>query len=67
MNLVCFEYHKWCRGLVVKHADSQHRGCHFDSSMCHFKDAIGEEGNGKPPHKNPLPKKKTQSPVSGFC
>ena len=23
-------------GAVVKHADSQHRGCLFDSSMCHF-------------------------------
>ena len=26
----------WCRGVVVKHADSQHRGRRFDSSMCHF-------------------------------
>ena len=24
------------RGVVVKHADSQHRGCQFESSMCHF-------------------------------
>ena len=51
----------WCRGVVVKHADSQHRGCQFDSSMCHFKNAIGEEGNGKPPQKNPLPKKKLRA------
>ena len=37
-------------GVVVKHADLQHRGCQFDSSTCHFKkNAIGEEGNGKPP------------------
>ena len=26
----------WCRGVVVTHADSQHRGCQFDSPMCHF-------------------------------
>ena len=25
-------------------------GCQFDSSMRHKKDAICEEGNGKPPH-----------------
>ena len=29
-------YILWCRGVAVKHADSQHRGCQFDSSMCHF-------------------------------
>ena len=28
--------HRWCRGAVVKHADSQHRVCQFDSSMRHF-------------------------------
>ena len=27
---------QWCHGVVVKHADSQHRGRQFDSSMCHF-------------------------------
>ena len=27
---------KWCRGVVVKHSDSQQMGCLFDSSMCHF-------------------------------
>ena len=26
----------WCSGVVVKHAESQHRGCQFDFSMCHF-------------------------------
>ena len=42
---------KWCRGVVVKHADSQHRGGQFDSSIRYSKNAIGEEGNKKPPHK----------------
>ena len=42
---------------MVKHADSQHRGCQFDFSMCHLEDAIGEEGNGKPPHEFHYPKK----------
>ena len=28
---------EWCRGIVIKHADSKHRGCQFDSSMCHSK------------------------------
>ena len=27
---------EWWRGVVVKHADSRHRGCQFDSSMCHL-------------------------------
>ena len=27
---------QWCHGAMVKHADSQHRGCQFHSSMCHF-------------------------------
>ena len=26
----------WCRGVVVKHADSQRRGCQLESSLCHF-------------------------------
>ena len=39
-----------CHGIVVKHVDSQHRGCQCDSSTCRLKNAIGEEGNGKPPH-----------------
>ena len=42
-------------GVVVKHVDSQHRGCQFDSSICYFLNAIGEEGNGKPPHKIHFP------------
>ena len=36
------------------------------SSMCHNKNAIGEEGNGKSPHEFKF-SRKTQSPVSGFC
>ena len=44
------------RSVVVKHADSQHRGCQYDSSLCHNKNAIGEEGNGKPPHKIHFPR-----------
>ena len=51
----------WCCGVVVKHADSQHKGSQFDSSTCPSKNAIGEEGNGKPPHKFHFPRKKTQS------
>ena len=45
---------------MVKHADSQHRCFHFDSSMCHFQNAIGEEGNGKPPHELHFPRKNTE-------
>ena len=30
----------WCRCIVVKYADSQHRGCQLDSSMCHFKKTL---------------------------
>ena len=26
----------WCRGVVVKHADSQHKDSQFDSSTCHI-------------------------------
>ena len=37
----------WCHGVVVKHADSQHRGRQFDSSMRHNKNAIDEKGRGK--------------------
>ena len=36
LNLTAAVILEWCRGIVVKHADSQHRGCQFDSSMCHF-------------------------------
>ena len=54
------------RGVVVKHADSQHRGCQFDSSMSHFLNAIGAGGNGKPPHEIHFRRKKliAQSLVS---
>ena len=40
---------------MVKYADSYRKGCEFDASMCHNKKAIGEEGNGRPPRKIPLP------------
>ena len=40
-----------CCGIVVKHADSLHRACQFDSSMYHNKCAICEVGNWKPHHK----------------
>ena len=57
---------RWCRGVVVKHVDLQHRGCQFDSSMCHLKNAIGEEAIGS--HlMTSTSLEKTQSPVSGFC
>ena len=45
----------WCCCVMVKHPDSYRRGCELESSMCHNKNAIGKEGNGKPPHKNPIP------------
>ena len=45
------------RGSAMdKHVDSQHKGCQFDSSTCHNKQAIGEEGNGKPPHEYHFPR-----------
>ena len=53
------------RGVVVRHADSQHRGCQFDSSKCHFENAFGEEGKGKPPRESHFPRE-SESPVSGF-
>ena len=40
----------WCLGVVVKRAEV-HSGCEFDSSMCHNKNTIGEEGDGKSRHK----------------
>ena len=49
-----------CRDVVVIHADSQYRGCQFDSSMCHFYKAIGEECNGNPPHEFHFPRKNTE-------
>ena len=45
---------------MVKHADSQHRGCQFDSSMCHFLNAICEEGNGKPPREFHFPRRNSE-------
>ena len=50
---------------MVKRADSHHRGCEFESSTCHNKNAIGEEGNGELPHKIYF-RRKDQSPVFGF-
>ena len=41
-------------------------GYQFDSSVCHNKNAIGEDSNGKSPHKITV-LAKAQSPVSGFC
>ena len=55
------------RGVVVKHVDSEHRECQFDSSTCHIQNAIGEEGNWKPPHEIHFPRKELKSPVAGFC
>ena len=46
---------KCYRGVVVKRADSYRRGCKFQSCTCHNKNTIGEEGNGKPPHKVHFP------------
>ena len=55
------------RGVVVEHADSQHRGCQPDFFICQNKNAIGKEGNMKPPREFPTSLEKTQSPISGFC
>ena len=51
---------KWCRGVVVKHADLQYRGFQFDSSMRYNEIAIGEEGNGRPPHQFHFPRKSSE-------
>ena len=51
----------WCRDVIVKHADSQHRDCQFDSSMYHCKNAIGEEGNLKLPHEIYFPRKNSRA------
>ena len=51
---------KWGCGVVVKHADSQHRDCQLDSSICHSKNTIGEEGNRKPPHEFHFPRKNSE-------
>ena len=50
------EMYRRC-GLAVKYADSYHRCCQFDCSMCSNKNAIGEGGNGKQPHNIHFPRK----------
>ena len=45
--------------MVVKHADLYHRGCQFDSSMRHNKNAIAEEGK-KVPHEFHFPRKNSE-------
>ena len=40
----------WRCGLMVMRADSRCGGCEFESYKRRNKNAIGEEGNGKPPH-----------------
>ena len=40
-------------------------GCQFDLSMCHTKNAVGEEGNRKP-HYKVHSLERTRSAVSGF-
>ena len=42
---------EWCRGVVAKRAGSKQKDSDLESHTCHSKNAIGEEGNGKPPHK----------------
>ena len=41
--------------------------CQFESCTCQNENALGGEGNGKSPHKIHFPRKKTPTPVSGFC
>ena len=48
-----------CCGAVVKHTDSWHDGCEFESYTCRNKNTIDEEGNGKPPHEIHYPRKKS--------
>ena len=50
----------WCRGVVVKRADSKQWGCQLDYSVRRNKNAVDGEGNGKPSHKIHSPRK-TQS------
>ena len=58
--LMLYTQYPVCRGVVVKHAESQQRGCHFDSSMRHNKNAIGKDANGKPPHEFHFPRKNSE-------
>ena len=50
---------------MVKHAGSRQMDCQFDSSMCHFQNAIGEETTGSR-LLNSTSLENTQRPVSGF-
>lgn len=39
--LMLYEPGQCCRDVVAKGADEWHRGCVFESYMCHNKNAIG--------------------------
>ena len=58
VSTVIMKSYQWCRGVVVQLADSQHRGCQFESCTCHNKNATGEEGKRKPSHEFHFPGKK---------
>ena len=47
----------WYRCVVAQSADSQLKGCAFESCTCHDESTIVEEGNGQPPHKVHAPLK----------
>ena len=49
-----------CYGVLVQRADSKLRGCEFASRREHNKDAIGEEGNGKPPNEFDFPRRNSE-------
>ena len=51
---------EWCRGVVVKRVWTHNTGHEFESYTCHDKNAINEEGNGKPPHKFHFPRKNSE-------
>ena len=55
-----------CNGVVVKVANSQQRGCEFETCSFYNNNTICEEGNGKPAQKS-TSQEETHSPVSGFC
>ena len=59
--LLCIQ-HVWFRGVVVKRAESSHERWEFESCSCHNENSIGEEDNGRLPHKIHFPRKK-----SGHC
>ena len=52
---------EWFRWVAVKHTDAKHRGCQFEPCTCYNVNAIGEEGNGKPPHKIHFPGEKLRA------